>query len=101
MMACDQFVAFSPLKETILLPKDNQGIYLKVVVNYLTYHFEYSFDGERWLTLPSVFDTWKLSDDYVDQGGYFTGAFVGLHCVDLTGGALPADFDYFGYEEID
>ena len=43
-----------------------------------------------------------LSDDYVNQryGGFFTGAFVGLACVDLSGYDAKAEFDYFDYREI-
>jgi xylan 1,4-beta-xylosidase len=35
-------------------------------------------------------------------GGYafFTGAFTGMFSSDLTGGKLPADFDYFKYCEL-
>ncbi|MDP8919323.1 MAG: hypothetical protein M3O00_10615, partial [Pseudomonadota bacterium] len=31
--------------------------------------------------------------------GSFTGAFVGMAAHDLTGRALPADFDFFSYRE--
>jgi beta-xylosidase len=30
--------------------------------------------------------------------GFFTGAFVGLHCEDISGDGCHADFDYFTYE---
>ncbi|WP_373737643.1 hypothetical protein [Jeotgalibaca porci] len=46
-----------------------------------------------------AFDSYKLSDDYIEQAGFFTGAFVGMHCIDISGRRLPADFDYFRYEE--
>jgi xylan 1,4-beta-xylosidase len=41
----------------------------------------------------------KLSDDYINEPGAFTGAFVGMNCVDITGSGMPADFDYFSYRE--
>ena len=43
-----------------------------------------------------------LSDDHVAQryGGFFTGAFVGLAAVDLTGYGKEAVFDYFDYREL-
>ncbi len=33
-------------------------------------------------------------------GGFFTGAFVGLACVDLSGYDAQAEFDYFDYREL-
>jgi beta-xylosidase len=30
----------------------------------------------------------------------FTGAFVGLHCEDISGDGCHADFDYFTYEPV-
>lgn len=101
LMACEHFVASSPLIDPILVPNKNKGIYLKVTVKDLLYRFSYSFNGTSWIELPLDFDSWKLSDDYIDQGGFFTGAFVGMHCMDLTGDRKEADFDYFRYEEMD
>lgn len=99
MIACEHFKAYAPMSEELLLPENLKGIYLKVKVEKLNYHFYYSLDGKLWVRLSPVFDSWKLSDDYIQQGGFFTGAFVGIHCVDLTGDRTPADFDYFKYEE--
>lgn len=99
ILNCDQFVVSSGLKEDIIIPEESKGVYLKVKVSTLTYSFSYSFDGENWNEIPLEFESWKLSDDYVDQGGFFTGAFIGMHCVDLTGENKVADFDYFKYEE--
>ena len=44
-----------------------------------------------------------LSDDYVLQsyGGFFTGAFVGLACVDYAGYDQVAEFRSFDYKELD
>ena len=41
-----------------------------------------------------------LSDDYIGGRGFFTGAFVGLHCEDISGDGCYADFDYFSYEPV-
>jgi xylan 1,4-beta-xylosidase len=47
-----------------------------------------------------VFDASILSDEATAPGApNFTGAFVGMACQDLSGAALPADFDGFGYVE--
>ena len=54
------------------------------------------------MEIPVVFDAAILSDDYVLQtyGGFFTGAFVGLACVDYAGYETTAEFDYFSYKEL-
>jgi len=53
-----------------------------------------------WQTLPQQFDASILSDEAGPPGNpNFTGAFVGVCCQDLAGSCLPADFDWFDYEE--
>ena len=37
------------------------------------------------IKIPLAFDSYKLSDDYIRGGGFFTGAFVGINCVDISG----------------
>lgn len=55
--------------------------------------------GDRpWAAIGQPCDASKLSDDY-GTGWHFTGAFVGLSCVDLSGRAMPADFAWFDYQE--
>ena len=49
--------------------------------------------------MPVLFDTYKLSDDYIEEQGFFTGAFIGMSCIDVSGRRKPADFDYFKYKE--
>jgi len=46
-------------------------------------------------------DFYKLSDDFIWEGGFFTGAFVGINCIDTSGQNLHADYDYFIYEELE
>ena len=43
-----------------------------------------------------------IIDDYVLQsyGGFFTGAFVGLACVDYAGYNTVAEFRSFDYKEL-
>lgn len=50
--------------------------------------------------MPVEYAAWKLSDDYIGGRGFFTGAFVGLHCEDISGDGCYADFDYFSYEPV-
>ena len=86
-----------PLNEPIQLPQEG-AIYLKVTVSSLVYQYSYSVDGKDWTDVGPKLDSYKLSDDYIRGGGFFTGAFVGMHCVDLYTQSLPADFEYFRYE---
>ena len=52
---------------------------------------------------PCLFDSAKLSEEYIKTvyDAAFTGDFTGMFSVDGLGTALPADFDYFSYEEFD
>jgi len=85
----------------IAIPAEVGAVYLKVKVTDETYHYSYSFDGQDWTEIPVKLESYKLSDDFVTGGGFFTGAFVGMHCQDVSGQKLHADFDYFRYEELD
>lgn len=88
--------------EAIEIPQGVEDVWLRTKVRTGTYTYEYSFDGRSWHTVPIVLDSKILSDDYVAQryGGFFTGAFVGLAAVDLSGYGREARFDYFDYREL-
>ncbi|MDR3127830.1 MAG: glycoside hydrolase family 43 protein [Bifidobacteriaceae bacterium] len=91
----------SPNNKAIIVPKKINKIGLKMTVNYNTYDFSYSFDlGKTWKAINLIFDSLKLSDDYISQnyGGFFTGTFTGLACIDLTGFDKQAKFTNFKYE---
>ncbi|MFA9390827.1 MAG: glycoside hydrolase family 43 protein [Prolixibacteraceae bacterium] len=102
IISCDKGNNSEPLFE----PVDITGyvrIGLKVVVNRADLQFYYSLDEIEWLKIGPILDFSILSDDYIqnDKGKYrpaFTGAFVGINCIDLTGAHIPADFDWFKYE---
>ncbi len=68
-----------------------------------SYSYEYSFDGKNYTEIPGTLDAAVLSDDYVLQsyGGFFTGAFVGMACVDYSGYDQTAEFRSFDYKELD
>ena len=75
-------------------------IRLRVDVDYERMYFGYRVEGEDWQWLPEQFDASILSDEATAPGlPNFTGAFVGMACQDLSGAALPADFDFFEYVE--
>ena len=87
---------------TIEVPRDAKAVWMRTKVRTEYYSYEYSFVGEHFTEIPVRLDARILSDDYVVQryGGFFTGAFVGLACVDLSGYGLTAEFDYFDYKEL-
>jgi len=56
-------------------------------------------DGAEWIDVGPPQDGNILSDESASRfGAAFTGAFVGMAAVDLSGAGLGADFDFFEYE---
>ncbi|ETP70625.1 beta-xylosidase [Planococcus glaciei CHR43] len=99
IMVCDNFSFDQPLQgNEITIPDEVEHVHMKVDVAADIYQYSYSFDGENWILIPIRFGSHKLSDDYIQGGGFFTGAFVGMQCQDTSGQNLPADFDYFIYK---
>jgi len=91
-----------PLENSeIPIPENIKSVHFKVSVRVNHYQYFYSFDGENYHAIPVVFKAYQLSDDYIRGGGFFTGAFVGMNCIDITGDNKAADFDYFSYEELE
>lgn len=87
-----------------LVPEDVCQVWLRTRVSTQTYTYDYSFDaGVSWIPTGVELDAKILSDDYVSlsYGGFFTGAFVGLACVDYSGYRTTADFGHFSYQEHD
>lgn len=100
LVACDNFSFSHPLQgEEVIIPDNVESVYLRVEIRTNIYQYSFSFDGENWNTIGPSFESYKLSDDYIRGGGFFTGAFVGVHCHDGAGTGAKADFDYFKYEE--
>ena len=83
------------------IPIENgRPIELRVEVDYERLQFAYRIGGGAWQWLAQQFDASILSDEASAPGSpNFTGAFVGMACQDLSGAALPADFDWFEYRE--
>ncbi|WKS99084.1 glycoside hydrolase family 43 protein [Gallibacterium salpingitidis] len=88
-------------ENAIQVPDNIEYIWLKTIVEKQFYYYEYSFDGQQYTRIPVKLDAKILSDDYVLQsyGGFFTGAFVGLACIDYSGYELIAEFTHFRYRE--
>lgn len=89
-------------EQPVPIPENAQYIWLKVKVRGISYRYQYSFDGKTWETVPFIFDSAKLSQEYIKAvyDAAFTGAFTGMFSTDGLGTKLPADFDYFIYDEI-
>jgi len=99
LTTCDNFTFDQPLKgNEIVVPEELEYVYLRVNVKTNVYSYSYSFDRANWEEIPVEFYSYKLSDDYIQGGGFFTGAFVGMQCQDTSGENIPADFDYFVYK---
>lgn len=65
--------------------------------------FGYRQDGSQdWTWFSTVLDMSQLSDEAGPQTGpNFTGTFVGMACQDMSGEGMPADFDWFCYQQSD
>ncbi len=73
-----------------------KGVWLGLSVRGRNGFFRYSLDGKHWNTLRPILDSAMLSDEYFREG--FTGAFVGMFCIDTARYAAAADFAYFDYK---
>ncbi|WP_020619825.1 glycoside hydrolase family 43 protein [Paenibacillus daejeonensis] len=83
----------------VALPEDASLVWLRAEVDNDKLQFYYSTSGEnQYEPIGPVLDASTLSDEACREG-WFTGAFVGLCCQDLTGFRKHADFDYFEYAE--
>jgi xylan 1,4-beta-xylosidase len=74
------------------------GIWLGLTVRGKTGKFRYSPDGNVWNTLRPTLDASILSDEYYQEG--FTGAFIGMFCIDTANYAAYADFKHFMYTPL-
>jgi xylan 1,4-beta-xylosidase len=102
LMSCqgDQSLALTyPETAIVALPSDGP-VWLRCTVKMTELQFSYSLDNDCWTKVGPALDASILSDEAgKTEHGNFTGAFVGMACQDITGTALPADFEYFSYRE--
>ena len=95
---------YAPLKGKVIpVPAEVKQVYFKVEVRHDTYRYLYSFDGQNYTAIDYDFRSADLSDDHVERNGglaFFTGAFVGMTCIDMQGTHKPADFDFFSYQNV-
>ncbi|MEG1928328.1 MAG: glycoside hydrolase family 43 protein [Niameybacter sp.] len=78
----------------ILLQEDRK-IYLKITIRSGWIRGYFSYDDVKWERIGDAFDNSLYSDDYCDG---FTGAFIGMCCIDSQNRTQYADFDYFDYK---
>lgn len=78
------------------IPVGDNKVYMKLSVKRRQGVFSYSLDGTNYTDLPYTIDVSTLSDDFAVPLG-FTGAFVGMDCVDLRDKTAWADFHSFSY----
>lgn len=77
------------------------AVYLKVVVEKLTRSFYYSYDGKAWTLGGVLHNCIYLCDEGVpDDPKRHTGTLVGIYANNGgCGSRIPADFDYFYYQD--
>jgi len=86
-------------KDSRTAVSDNE-IYLRLEIRGRNSRFSWSMDGENYDSIAGNFDTSKYSDEYC-KFGEFTGAFVGIVCVDSLFHREYADFDYFNLCQLE
>ncbi|MFI6483614.1 glycoside hydrolase family 43 protein [Nonomuraea sp. NPDC050663] len=93
LLASDRGDISTPAGAPVPLPGAGL-VHLRAELDGAELRFSHSADGQAWTTLPAVLDAGILSDDYATEGREwgFTGAFLGVWAIDLTGGGAPADF---------
>ncbi|MCL2426681.1 MAG: glycoside hydrolase family 43 protein [Oscillospiraceae bacterium] len=78
------------------IPLNEGKVYMKLCVDNCEGKFSYSTDGINFIEIPYTVDVTTLSDDYADPLG-FTGAYVGMQCVDMNDKTAYADYHSFSY----
>ncbi len=94
ILVFDKFQFSMPLGDREIPIGDE--VFLKVSINGRYGAFSYSSDGKLYYEIPYRIDASKLSDEYATPCG-FTGAFVGMSCVDMLNKTAYADFLSFTY----
>ncbi|MCI7238970.1 MAG: glycoside hydrolase family 43 protein [Anaerococcus sp.] len=89
------------INNKITIDNEIESVYFRCRVSRNKYKYYYSLDGKEWIDTKIYLNSKILSDDYVaiTNGGFFTGAFVGMVNIDYSGYNNIAYFDYFKYEE--
>jgi xylan 1,4-beta-xylosidase len=87
------------VSDELEIPDAFAKLCLKLSVKGARGKFSYSLDGISFAAFPGEIDASKLSDEYAQPLG-FTGAFVGMQCVDMRDKTSYADFYGFEYKPM-
>jgi xylan 1,4-beta-xylosidase len=91
-----------PLQDDPVALPDAGPVFLKASVDREVLRYYWSDDAASWSPVGEALDYSLLCDEVGrGEGANFTGAFVGICCQDIAGTALPADFNFFEYREIE
>ena len=93
--SCDDGVSTFPLN-TDPLPVDCQELFLRATFDDHCLRFSWSTTGDQFSLVGPTLDASILSDDYGNHLD-FTGTFVGMTCVDLTGMKALAEFQFLEF----
>ena len=74
-------------------------VWMRLEVDHAKAWFSWSQDGRNFNKIRPMCDASRISDEFGGMG--FTGAFVGMFCVDTEFYKKPADFEYFDYKGLD
>jgi xylan 1,4-beta-xylosidase len=78
----------------------NTSLYLRLNIIGKSVRFTWSEDGIAYHSIGKEYSTMLFSDEY-SRYGEFTGAFVGLACVDYMYHNRYAHFDFFEYSALE
>ena len=93
--SCDDGISNFPLKNKPL-PVESNDLFLRATFDDSDLQFSWSLSGEKFSEIGPVLDASILSDDYGKHLD-FTGTFVGMTCVDLTGMQTLAEFHFLEF----
>lgn len=82
------------------IPLGDGEISLRLTLNGRETQCSWSPDGQRFQNIGAAYDTSRFSDEH-SQYGEFTGAFVGMACVDSMLHRQQAWFDSFSYRAVE
>ncbi|WEJ16501.1 glycoside hydrolase family 43 protein [Sinorhizobium sp. K101] len=89
-----------PVGSGIAVPDGPIHLAMEVRDNDLQFFWR-GADQAQWLTIGPVLDAGVISDEGGrGEHGSFTGAFAGIFAFDISGCAMPADFDRFRYQAL-
>lgn len=96
ILTFDKFDFTMTEAEDEIIVDTTKDIWLKVSVTGEKAVFSCSNDGKNYIEFEQIGDVTILSDEYATPLG-FTGAFIGMQCIDLDDHTSYADFKKFTY----